>query len=74
MDRGRILGTKKAAIFRFRISIRALVLQGFSLIPQRVEEDGTSGRTRTGTSARTRDFESLMSTNFITLAHLRGVL
>ncbi len=33
------------------------------------ESDGTSGRTRTGTPVKARDFESLMSTNFITLAH-----
>ena len=32
------------------------------------ESDGTSGRTRTGTPLLARDFESLMSTNFITLA------
>ena len=29
---------------------------------------GTSGRTRTGTPAKATDFESVMSTNFITLA------
>ena len=34
----------------------------------KMNKNGTRGRTRTGTSLRTRDFESLMSTNFITLA------
>ena len=33
---------------------------------------GTRGRTRTGTLVRARDFESLMSTNFITLAKLNN--
>lgn len=36
------------------------------------ESDGTSGRTRTGTPVKARDFESLMSTNFITLAQYEG--
>lgn len=33
--------------------------------------DGTRGRTRTGTPAKAMDFESIMSTNFITLALLK---
>ena len=38
-----------------------------------LKRHGTSGRTRTATSRRTRDFESLMSTNFITLAQMAGL-
>jgi hypothetical protein len=65
---------QKSGHLSIPLSYRALIIWAFSLVPQRVEENGTSGRTRTGTSLRTRDFESLMSTNFITLALRRGVL
>ncbi len=35
---------------------------------------GTRGRTRTGTGFTPTDFESVVSTNFTTLAAVRGVL
>lgn len=40
----------------------------FIVLKQTYLKLGTSGRTRTATLLRARDFESLMSTNFITLA------
>ena len=40
--------------------------------PLSLELLGTSGRTRTATPAKATDFESVMSTNFITLARGAG--
>ena len=36
--------------------------------------DGTSGRTRTATPVKAMDFESIVSTNFTTLAHYAYLL
>jgi hypothetical protein len=40
----------------------------FSSKPQMDRIDGTSGRTRTATPVKAMDFESIVSTNFTTLA------
>ena len=50
--------------------------RGFLRLGSNVEllTDGTSGRTRTATPVKAMDFESIVSTNFTTLAHYAYLL